>query len=88
MLSPGYNYEKAPDQDHFLHCQETVGLFRRMLDHPKRRWVFNQSPLFIEFLRGNWELECTPWGSPTYNIFGWQKPCYLLQEGYAETFQE
>lgn len=88
MLSPGYNYEKAPDQDHFLHRQETVSLFRRMLDRSKRRWVFNQSPLFLEFLRGNWELECTPWGSPTYNIFGWQKPCYLLQEGYAETFQE
>lgn len=88
MLSPGYNYEKAPDQDHFLHTQETVGLFRRMLDRPKRKWVFNQSPLFVEFLRGNWELECTPWGSPTYNIFGWQKPCYLLQEGYAESFQE
>ncbi|QDT35817.1 adenosyl-hopene transferase HpnH [Stratiformator vulcanicus] len=88
MLSPGYPYEKAPDQEHFLHLGETVELFRRILDRPKRRWVFNQSPLFLEFLRGNWNLECTPWGSPTYNIFGWQKPCYLLQDGYVDTFDE
>ena len=54
----------------------------------KRRWRFNQSPLFLEFLQGHWDLECTPWGSPTYNLFGWQKPCYLLQEGYCDTFQE
>ncbi|QDT62948.1 adenosyl-hopene transferase HpnH [Calycomorphotria hydatis] len=88
MLSPGYPYEKAPDQEHFLHAAETVDLFQRMLDRPKRNWVFNQSPLFLEFLKGNWQLECTPWGNPTYNLFGWQKPCYLLQEGYAETFEE
>ncbi len=54
----------------------------------KRRWRFNQSPLFLEFLKGRWDLECTPWGNPTYNLFGWQRPCYLLQEGYCETFQE
>jgi hypothetical protein len=54
----------------------------------RRRWTFNQSPLFLEFLRGNWDLECTPWGNPTYNVFGWQKPCYLMQEGYAATFAE
>ncbi|MGH9175855.1 MAG: adenosyl-hopene transferase HpnH, partial [Vicinamibacterales bacterium] len=88
MLSPGYPYEKAPDQEHFLHRRETTRLFRRMLREPKRRWVFNQSPLFLEFLKGNWDLECTPWGNPTYNVFGWQRPCYLLQEGYCETFQE
>lgn len=50
--------------------------------------MFNQSPLFLEFLKGNWQLECTPWGNPTYNLFGWQKPCYLLQDGYAESYQE
>ncbi|MFQ5733360.1 MAG: adenosyl-hopene transferase HpnH [Planctomycetaceae bacterium] len=88
MLSPGYPYEKAPDQEHFLHRAETVSLFRRLLDEPKKRWVFNQSPLFLEFLKGNWDLHCTPWGNPTYNIFGWQRPCYLLQDGYCETFQE
>jgi hopanoid biosynthesis associated radical SAM protein HpnH len=88
MISPGYPYEKAPDQEHFLHRDQTVELFRRTLARPKRRWVFNQSPLFLEFLKGNWDLECTPWGNPTYNIFGWQRPCYLLQEGYCATYQE
>ncbi len=88
MLSPGYPYEKAPDQEHFLHRNQTVGLFRRMLDHPKKTWRFNHSPLFLEFLKGNIHLECTPWGNPTYNVFGWQRPCYLLQEGYCSTFQE
>jgi hopanoid biosynthesis associated radical SAM protein HpnH len=88
MISPGYPYEKAPDQEHFLHRDQTVELFRRTLARPKRRWVFNQSPLFLEFLKGNWDLECTPWGNPTYNIFGWQRPCYLLQEGYCSTYRE
>ncbi len=88
MISPGYAYEKAPDQDHFLQRAQTVELFRRTLARPKRRWVFNQSPLFLEFLKGNWDLECTPWGNPTYNIFGWQRPCYLQQESYCRTYQE
>lgn len=88
MLSPGYPYEKAPDQEHFLHRNQTIRLFRRIFAKVKPRWRFNQSPLFVEFLRGNYELECTPWGNPTYNVFGWQRPCYLLQEGYCETFQE
>jgi hopanoid biosynthesis associated radical SAM protein HpnH len=88
MLSPGYSYAKAPDQENFLPRERTVRLFQRLLDKAPRRWRFNHSPLFLEFLRGNWELECTPWGNPTYNIFGWQKPCYLLDEGYTQTFQE
>lgn len=88
MVSPGYPYEKAPDQEHFLHRGETQSLFRRILSNPKRSWRFNQSPLFLEFLKGQWDLECTPWGNPTYNVFGWQKPCYLMQEGYAESFDE
>ncbi len=88
MLSPGYSYEKAPDQEHFLQRRKTIGLFRRLLGNRTSRWRFNQSPLFLEFLQGKWDLECTPWGNPTYNIFGWQKPCYLLQEGYVQTFQE
>ncbi|MDZ4684570.1 MAG: adenosyl-hopene transferase HpnH [Planctomycetaceae bacterium] len=88
MLSPGYQYEKAPGQDLFLHRQQTVSLFRRMLENGKRRWKFNLSPLFMEYLQGRWKLECTPWGSPAYNLFGWQRPCYLLGEGYAATYQE
>jgi hopanoid biosynthesis associated radical SAM protein HpnH len=88
MVSPGYPYEKAPDQEHFLHRNETLRLFSKILDRPKRAWRFNQSPLFLEFLRGRFELECTPWGNPTYNLFGWQKPCYLLQEGYCASFKE
>jgi hopanoid biosynthesis associated radical SAM protein HpnH len=88
MISPGYSYAKAPDQNHFLKRQQTTQLFRRLLAGATRRWKFNQSPLFLEFLKGNWQLECTPWGNPTYNLFGWQKPCYLLDEGYATTFQE
>ena len=88
MISPGYSYEKAPDQDHFLGRQQTMRLFQRLLEHAPRRWRFNQTPLFLEFLQGKFNLECTPWGSPTYNLFGWQKPCYLLGEGYAKTFRE
>lgn len=87
MVSPGYPYDKAPDQEHFLKRNQTIGLFRKLLARP-RKWRFNQSPLFMEFLKGNWQLECTPWGNPTYNLFGWQKPCYLMNEGYAATFQE
>jgi MoaA/NifB/PqqE/SkfB family radical SAM enzyme len=59
-----------------------------MLSNPKRRWKFNQSPLFLQFLMGKHDFECTPWGNPTYNMFGWQRPCYLLQEGYATSFKE
>jgi hopanoid biosynthesis associated radical SAM protein HpnH len=88
MLSPGYSYDKAPDQDHFLGRERTVALFKEILSNKKRRWKFNQSPLFLKFLMGTQELECTPWGNPLYNMFGWQRPCYLLQEGYASTFKE
>ena len=88
MISPGYPYEKAPDQNHFLHRSQTTRLFQRLFHRARRSWRFNQSPVFLEFLRGNYELECTPWGNPTYNVFGWQKPCYLIQEGYAATFDE
>lgn len=88
MLSPGYSYDKAPDQRHFLGRARTRRLFRAILSNRKSSWRFNQSPLFLEFLMGKKQYSCTPWGMPTYNIFGWQKPCYLLQDGYAETFQE
>jgi hopanoid biosynthesis associated radical SAM protein HpnH len=88
MLSPGYSYDKAPDQKHFLGRARTRRLFRAIFSNRKPTWRFNQSPLFIEFLMGKRHYSCTPWGMPTYNIFGWQKPCYLLQDGYADTYRE
>ncbi len=106
MLSPGYSYDKAPDQKHFLgrartrrlfrailsnrkaSCARTRRLFRAILSNRKASWQFNQSKLFLEFLMGKRTYACTPWGMPTYNVFGWQKPCYLLQDGYVDTFQE
>ena len=88
MLSPGYTYDKAPDQEHFLSRKKTRELFRQILSNRSEKWRFNLSPLFMEFLMGKRNYKCTPWGMPTYNIFGWQKPCYLLQDGYADTFEE
>src|ERR1700693_726700 len=88
MLSPGYSYDKAPDQKHFLGRARTRRMFRAILSNRKKNWRFNLSPLLLEFLMGKRTYPCTPWGMPTYNIFGWQKPCYLLQDGYADTFQE
>jgi hopanoid biosynthesis associated radical SAM protein HpnH len=88
MLSPGYRYEKAPAQGHFLGKVESRALFRAILSNRKKRWRFGQSPLFLEYLMGRRHYTCTPWGMPTYNVFGWQKPCYLLADGYAATFAE
>ena len=88
MLSPGYSYDKAPDQQHFLGKENTRRLFSTILSNRKANWRFNLSPLFLEFLMGRRDYECTPWGMPTYNLFGWQKPCYLLQDGYTDTFAE
>jgi hopanoid biosynthesis associated radical SAM protein HpnH len=88
MLSPGYSYDKAPDQRHFLGRARTRRMFRAILSNRKQNWKFNMSPLFLEFLMGKRNYACTPWGMPTYNLFGWQKPCYLLQDGYADTFAE
>ncbi|MDO8528138.1 MAG: adenosyl-hopene transferase HpnH [Deltaproteobacteria bacterium] len=88
MVSPGYSYEKAPDQTHFLKRSRTHELFKNILTQPKKGWRFNQSPLFLAFLQGKREYQCTPWGNPTFNVFGWQKPCYLLQDGYVSSFKE
>jgi hopanoid biosynthesis associated radical SAM protein HpnH len=88
MVSPGYSYDKAPDQQHFLGRARTRRLFRAILSNRKAEWRFNMSPLFLEFLMGKRNYACTPWGMPTFNLFGWQKPCYLLQDGYADTFAE
>ncbi|MBE7491416.1 MAG: adenosyl-hopene transferase HpnH [Planctomycetes bacterium] len=87
-VSPGYSYQKAPDQHGFLKRENTYQLFRSLLENPRKHWQFNQSPLFMQFLMGKLHLECTPWGNPCYTLFGWQRPCYLLQEGYARTFRE
>jgi hopanoid biosynthesis associated radical SAM protein HpnH len=88
MLSPGYTYDKAPDQEHFLTKKKTRELFRYILSNRRDAWRFNMSPLFLEYLMGRREYDCTPWGMPAYNIFGWQKPCYLLQDGYADSYEE
>ncbi len=88
MLSPGYSYDKAPDQQHFAGRERNISMFRKILSNRDPKWQFNMSPLFLEFLMGKRNFECTPWGMPAYSIFGWQKPCYLQQDGYAETFQE
>jgi hopanoid biosynthesis associated radical SAM protein HpnH len=88
MISPGYSYDKAPDQQHFTGREGNQGMFRKILSNRDPGWRFNMSPLFLEFLMGKRNLHCTPWGMPAYSIFGWQKPCYLLQDGYTDTFRE
>jgi len=89
-VSPGYAYERAPDQKHFLNREATKNLFRGIFKRGRggRNWSFSQSTLFLDFLAGNQEYHCTPWGNPTRTVFGWQRPCYLLGEGYAKTFKE
>jgi hopanoid biosynthesis associated radical SAM protein HpnH len=88
-LSPGYAYERAPDQQHFLNRRKTKELFRGIFARQgKKKWSFNQSSMFLDFLAGNQTFHCTPWGNPTRTYFGWQRPCYLLGEGYAKTFKE
>jgi len=89
-VSPGYAYERAPDQQHFLHREKTKQLFRDIFRRGRagKAWSFSQSGLFLDFLAGNQEYHCTPWGNPTRTVFGWQRPCYLLGEGYAKTFRE
>ena len=89
-VSPGYAYERAPDQQHFLNRDTTKHLFRDIFRRGQggKKWAFSQSSLFLDFLAGNQSYHCTPWGNPTRTVFGWQKPCYLLGEGYAKTFKE
>ncbi len=87
-VSPGFSYEKAPDQENFLNRGRTKSLFRDIFRLGKgRKWRLNHSSLYLDFLAGNREYRCTPWGNPTRNVFGWQRPCYLLDEGYAPTFR-
>jgi len=89
-VSPGYAYERAPDQEHFLSRNKTKQLFREILRRGRsgKNWAFSQSTLFMDFLAGNQTYHCTPWGNPARTVFGWQRPCYLVGEGYVSTFKE
>lgn len=88
-FSPAYAYEKAPDQDHFLGVNETRELFKKVFaDGRRKKWRLNHSPLFLDFLEGKVDFGCTAWGIPSYSLFGWQKPCYLMADGYAKTYKE
>ncbi len=89
MISPAYAYEKAPDQEHFLGVTQTRELFKAAFaDGKRKKWRLNHSPLFLDFLEGKADFECTPWGIPSYSLFGWQRPCYLMADGYTETYKE
>ncbi len=89
MISPAYAYEKAPDQEHFLGVTETRELFRKAFaDGNRKRWRLNHSPLFLDFLEGKVDYACTAWGIPSYSLFGWQRPCYLMSDGYTKTYRE
>jgi hopanoid biosynthesis associated radical SAM protein HpnH len=89
QISPGYAYEKAPDQEHWLGIEETRQLFAKAFAGDRRRkWRLNHSPVFLDFLEGKRDLACTAWGIPSYSLLGWQRPCYLLADGYAKTYQE
>ena len=89
MLSPAYAYDKAPDQEHFLGVSETRELFRKVFaDGRRRRWRFNHSPLFLDFLEGKVDFPCTAWAIPSYSLYGWQRPCYLMSDGYAASYRE
>lgn len=89
QISPGYAYEKAPDQEHWLGVEETRELFRKAFaDGRRKKWRLNHSPVFLDFLEGRRDLRCTAWGIPSYSLLGWQRPCYLLDDSYAETYRE
>src|SRR3954465_13066167 len=89
QISPGYAYEKAPDQEHFLGVEQTRALFAEAFSEGRRKkWRLNHSPLFLDFLEGKRDFECTPGGIPSYSLLGWRQPCYLLADGYAKTWQE
>jgi hopanoid biosynthesis associated radical SAM protein HpnH len=89
QISPGFAYEKAPDQEHWLGVEETRSLFKKAFaDGRRRKWRLNHSPIFLDFLEGKLDLQCTAWAIPSYSLLGWQRPCYLLDEGYAKTYQE
>ena len=89
MLSPAYAYQKAPDQEHFLGVEQTRELFSQVFaDGRRKHWRFNHTPIFLDFLEGKVDFSCTAWGIPSYSVFGWQRPCYLMSDGYVKTYKE
>lgn len=89
MISPAYAYWKAPDQEHFLGVEETRQVFKNVFNGgTRKKWRLNHSPLYLDFLEGKVDYECTPWGIPSYSVFGWQRPCYLQADGYCQTYRE
>ena len=89
QISPGYAYEKAPDQDHWLNVERTHAIFRdAFADGRRKKWRLNHSPLFLDFLEGKVDFSCTAWGIPSYSVLGWQRPCYLMSDGYATSYRE
>ncbi|MDA8318125.1 MAG: adenosyl-hopene transferase HpnH [Actinomycetota bacterium] len=88
MISPAYAYEKAPDQEHFLGVEQTTKLFREAFAGKRRKWRLNHSPLFLDFLEGKRDFQCTAWGIPSYSVLGWQRPCYLMSDGYVSSYKE
>jgi hopanoid biosynthesis associated radical SAM protein HpnH len=89
MIAPAYAYEKAPDQEHFLGVKQTRELFGKVFaDGSRKKWRLNHSPLYLDFLEGKVDYQCTPWGIPSYSLYGWQRPCYLMADGYAKTYKE
>ena len=89
QISPGYAYEKAPDQEHWLGVEQTRELFTKAFaDGRRKKWRLNHSPMFLDFLEGKVDFDCTAWGIPSYSLLGWQRPCYLMDDGYASTYKE
>jgi hopanoid biosynthesis associated radical SAM protein HpnH len=88
MISPAYAYEKAPDQEHFLGVEQTRDLFKQAFEGRRKKWRLNHSPLFLDFLEGKRDFQCTPWGIPSYSVLGWQRPCYLMADSYASSYKE
>jgi hopanoid biosynthesis associated radical SAM protein HpnH len=89
QISPAYAYEKAPDQEHFPGVAQTRALFSAAFaDGRRKKWRLNHTPLFLDFLEGKVDYQCTPWGIPSYSVFGWQRPCYLMGDGYTKTYKE
>jgi hopanoid biosynthesis associated radical SAM protein HpnH len=89
MISPAYAYEKAPDQEHFPGVTQARKLFSEAFaDGRRKRWRLNHTPLFLDFLEGKVDFQCTPWGIPSYSVFGWQRPCYLMADGHTATYKE
>ncbi|MGA8208336.1 MAG: adenosyl-hopene transferase HpnH [Candidatus Dormiibacterota bacterium] len=89
QISPAYAYEKAPDQEHFMGVERTRAIFKEAFaDGRRKKWRLNHSPLFLDFLEGKVDFSCTAWGIPCYSVFGWQRPCYLLSDGYVGSYRE